>query len=116
MDPAQVERALVNLLENALKFSPPEERVRVEVEAGDAEVVVRVRDRGPGISARVVDRIFDAFERGSPTGDGTGLGLAIARGFVQANGGGLWVESEAGEGASFAIAFPVARGATAGVR
>jgi signal transduction histidine kinase len=98
----------VNLLENALKFSPPEERVRVEVEAAEGEVVVRVRDRGPGISPRVVDRIFDAFERGSPTGDGTGLGLAIARGFVQANGGRLWVESEPGEGASFAVAFPLA--------
>ena len=108
VDAAQIERALVNLLENALKFSPPEERVRVEVDATEGEVVLRITDRGPGISARVVDRIFDAFERGSPAGDGTGLGLAIARGFVQANGGRLWVESEPGEGASFAVAFPLA--------
>jgi signal transduction histidine kinase len=98
----------VNLLENALKFSAEEERVRVEVETDEGEVVLHVRDRGPGISPRVVERIFDAFERGSPTGDGTGLGLAIARGFVQANGGRIWVESEPGDGASFAIALPVA--------
>jgi two-component system, OmpR family, sensor histidine kinase KdpD len=115
VDPAQIERALVNLLENALKLSPEEERVRVEVEAAEGEVVLHVRDRGPGISPRLVDRIFDAFERGSPTGGGTGLGLAIARGFVQANGGRLWVESEPGEGASFAIAFPVAKGAAVSV-
>jgi two-component system sensor histidine kinase KdpD len=116
VDAAQIERALVNLLENALKFSPEAERVRVEVKTAEGEVVLRVRDRGPGISPRLVDRIFDAFERGSPTGDGTGLGLAIARGFVQANGGRLWVESEPGEGASFAIALPVAKGATVSVR
>jgi two-component system sensor histidine kinase KdpD len=108
VDAAQVERALVNLLENALKFSPPEERVLVDVLAGETEVVVRVVDRGPGIPRRAVERIFDAFERGSSTGDGTGLGLAIARGFVQANGGRVWAESEPGRGASFAVAFPVA--------
>ena len=109
VDAAQVERALVNLLENALKFSPPEERVAVEVEARNGEVVVRIVDHGPGIPRRVVDRIFDAFERGSPAGDGTGLGLAIARGFVQANGGRVWAESEPGRGASFSVAFPVAQ-------
>ena len=109
VDAAQVERALVNLLENALKFSPPEERVAVEVEGLNGEVVVRIVDHGPGIPRRVVDRIFDAFERGSPAGDGTGLGLAIARGFVQANGGRVWAESEPGRGASFSVAFPVAQ-------
>ena len=72
-------------------------------------VVVRIVDHGPGIPRRVVDRIFDAFERGSPAGDGTGLGLAIARGFVQANGGRVWAESEPGRGASFSVAFPVAQ-------
>src|SRR5439155_18408968 len=82
VDAAHVERALVNLLENALKFSPPDERVVVDVIAGDGDVVLRVVDRGPGIPRRAVERIFDAFERGSSAGDGTGLGLAIARGFV----------------------------------
>jgi two-component system, OmpR family, sensor histidine kinase KdpD len=109
VDAAQVERALVNLLENALKYSPVEERVSVDIEALDGEVVVRVVDHGPGIAPRDLARIFEAFERGSSAGDGTGLGLAIARGFVQANGGRLWAESEPGRGASFVVAFPVAR-------
>ncbi len=106
VDATQVERILVNLIENALRHAGGEP-VRVEVTAADAEVVVRVADRGPGIAPRDLDRIFEPFERAGERG-GAGLGLAIARGFAHVNGGRLWAESEPGRGATFALALPAA--------
>jgi K+-sensing histidine kinase KdpD len=110
VDATQLEHALVNLLENALKFSSPGDRVEVRADEADGEVIVRVIDHGPGISPHEQGRIFEPFSRGTG-GDGergSGLGLAIARGFVQVNGGRLWVESEPGKGSVFAFALPVA--------
>lgn len=108
VDPAHVEHALVNLLENALRFSPPDARVELSAASEAGELVVRVRDRGPGVEERDRERIFEPFDRGSDAnGSGTGLGLAIARGFAELNGGRLWVEPSAG-GATFALALPVA--------
>jgi K+-sensing histidine kinase KdpD len=104
VDAAQVEHALVNLLENALKFSSPTDPVEMHAESGDDQVVVRIRDHGPGIPANEQARVFEPFH-----GVGTGLGLAIARGFVQLNGGRIWVESEPGHGTTFAVAFPAVR-------
>ncbi len=112
VDATQLEHVLVNLLENALKFSPPNAGVQVRAERIGDEVVVRVIDRGPGIPSDVQRSIFDAFNRG-PSGNGTrgsGLGLAIARGFLQINGGRLWVESEPGRGSAFAFALPAVGG------
>lgn len=108
VDPTQLERALVNLVENALKFSSPSDCVRVHAEVTGGEIVVRVVDRGPGIPAHEQKRIFEPFVRGtSVDGErGSGLGLAIARGFVNLNGGRLWVESTTGEGTAFALALP----------
>ena len=110
VDPVQVERVLVNLLENALRLSPAEADVVIRVFSAGDEVVLRVIDEGPGIPASELDRIFEPFQQ-STNGDarrGTGLGLAIARGFAEANGGRVWAESMPGEGASFAVAFPFA--------
>jgi two-component system sensor histidine kinase KdpD len=111
VDAAQLEHALVNLLENALRFSSLTDPVEMRAEHVGDEVVVRITDHGPGIPAREHGRIFEAFQRGtSGDGDrGSGLGLAIARGFVQLNGGRLWVESEPGKGTTFALAFPAVR-------
>jgi two-component system sensor histidine kinase KdpD len=109
VDPVQVERVLVNLLENARRLSPPEADVIVRVSSVDHEVVVRVIDKGPGIPASELDRIFEPFQQ-IANGDGrrgTGLGLAIARGFAEANAGRVWAESRPGEGACFAVAFPL---------
>jgi K+-sensing histidine kinase KdpD len=106
----QVERIVVNLVENALRYSPADESVRVQVRKAGSEVLVRVVDHGPGIPSGEADRIFEPFQRGSlrvPT-RGAGLGLAIARGFAEANGGRVWVESHAGQGATFVLALPVA--------
>jgi two-component system, OmpR family, sensor histidine kinase KdpD len=108
VDPAQIERALVNLLENALESSSPADPVEVASERAGGELLLRVIDRGPGFDPRDVDRIFEPFERG--TGEaktGTGLGLAIARGFVEANGGRLWAEQAAGHGAVLVVSLPL---------
>jgi K+-sensing histidine kinase KdpD len=109
----QAERVVANLVENALRYSPADEPVRVQVREAGSEVLVRVVDHGPGIPSGEADRIFEPFQRGSlrvPT-RGAGLGLAIARGFAEANGGKVWVESHAGQGATFVLALPVVRGA-----
>jgi two-component system sensor histidine kinase KdpD len=108
VDPAQLERALVNVIENALRFSGSGERVALRATAGDGEVWVHVTDQGPGIPVQERERIFEPFVRGtSANGDGgSGLGLAIARGFVDLNGGRLWVEPAAGGGSEFVLALP----------
>ncbi len=110
VDALQIQRALVNLLENALKFSGPDGSVHVRVTATRSEVIIRVTDQGPGVPAEQQEQIFEPFQRVSGASDhhGAGLGLAIARGFAEANGGRIWVESRAGQGASFALALPLA--------
>jgi two-component system sensor histidine kinase KdpD len=109
-DAHQIQRVLVNLLENALKYSPEDEPVHVNVSGTPAEAVVRVIDHGPGVTVEERDRIFEPFHRGD-RGDrpGAGLGLAIARGFAEANGGRLWVESRYGQGATFVLSLPAVR-------
>jgi two-component system sensor histidine kinase KdpD len=106
-DANQIERVIVNLIENALRYSPAAEPVRVQVTATGAEVLVRVVDRGEGIPAADLERIFEPFQRGAGADTrGAGLGLAIARGFASANGGRVWAESRVGQGATFVLALP----------
>jgi K+-sensing histidine kinase KdpD len=107
VDAAQTERVFVNLLENALKFSSPTDPVEVTATAAGGSVVVRIRDRGPGVPDADRERIFEPFERGSTTRRGSGLGLPIARGFARANGGDVSVEESRG-GATFAVVLPAA--------
>jgi two-component system sensor histidine kinase KdpD len=111
VDAAQLEHALVNLLENALKFSSVTDPVEMRAEVARSEVVLRITDHGPGIPRDEQTLIFEPFRRGTSgdQGRGSGLGLAIARGFVQLNGGRLWVESEPGRGTTFALAFLAVR-------
>jgi K+-sensing histidine kinase KdpD len=108
VDAAHVERVLINLLENALKFSSPTDPVEVAAAAEPGRIVVRVRDRGPGVAEADRERIFDAFERGNGAARGSGLGLAIARGFAEANGGRVWVEpaTTTSRGSTFVLALP----------
>jgi two-component system sensor histidine kinase KdpD len=109
VDAVQIQRALVNLLENALRLSPPAEPVHVRVTATRKEVLIRVTDRGPGIPVAEQERVFEPFHRiaGRLNDPGAGLGLAIARGFAEANDGRLWLETREGQGASFVLALPL---------
>ena len=108
VDAAQLERVLVNILENALQLSSPSDPVEVAVASDGAEIAVRISDRGPGLEGQDLDRIFEPFERGSGVRGGTGLGLAIARGFAEANGCRLWAEPSPGSGATFVLTLPAA--------
>jgi two-component system sensor histidine kinase KdpD len=106
VDAAQIERVLVNVLENALRLSSPSDPVELAVTREDDEILIRISDRGPGLASDDSERIFQPFEHGSGTRQGTGLGLAIARGFAAANGARLWAEPRPGSGASFVLALP----------
>jgi two-component system sensor histidine kinase KdpD len=92
VDAGQIERVLANLIENALRFSPPGSPVIVRAEHGSTELRIHVVDRGPGITGADRAAIFQPFRRGA--GGGSGLGLAIARGFAEANGGRLWTQDD----------------------
>jgi K+-sensing histidine kinase KdpD len=105
-DPTQLERAFANLLENAVVHGEGHP-VLVRSRLVGPRLVVRVVDRGPGIPENLRERIFEPFYRapGAASGSGSGLGLAIARGFIEANGGEVEVESLPGQGSSFVVTF-----------
>jgi two-component system sensor histidine kinase KdpD len=105
-DPTQLERAFANLLENAVVHGEGQP-VLVRSRLVGPRLVVRVVDRGPGIPENLRERIFEPFYRapGGASGAGSGLGLAIARGFIEANGGEVEVESLPGQGSSFVVSF-----------
>jgi two-component system sensor histidine kinase KdpD len=108
VDGTQIQRVLANLIENALKYSPPDTKVTVRLTATRKEAIVRVIDHGPGLKEGEEERVFEPFYRRTGVShSGAGLGLAIARGFAAANGGRLWAESKPGQGATFALALPV---------
>jgi two-component system phosphate regulon sensor histidine kinase PhoR len=112
MDTLLVEQALVNLLDNALKYSDPGQTVRVQVVQDRANVLIRVMDSGPGIGQEHLSRIFERFYRvdSARTTDmgGTGLGLAIVKHIVQYHNGTIRVESPPDKGTLFEISLPLA--------
>jgi two-component system phosphate regulon sensor histidine kinase PhoR len=112
---ALLEQAIINLLDNAVKYSEPDRPVEVDAEEAPAEIVIHVRDRGNGIEPEHLSRIFERFYRidkaRSRKLGGTGLGLAIVKHIVQAHGGTITVESTPGEGSSFSIHLPKPTGA-----
>ncbi len=117
MDAPQIERVVLNLIENAVKYSPPGSVVSIEARAtGSARVLeVRVRDEGVGIPLAEQDAIFDRFYRlrqalpwaELPPPQGSGLGLAICAGIVREHGGRIWVESQPGAGSTFVFTLPI---------
>ena len=106
---ADLETALLNLLDNAVRFSPAGAMVRVSVAGGPERVTVTIRDAGPGISPQNLPRIFDRFFTTDAARDGTGLGLAIVKAVAEAHGGAVRAESAPGEGATFILTLPARR-------
>jgi PAS domain S-box-containing protein len=109
-DPFCLEQIFRNLLENAVKFSASGQRIEIEAEAGDGEVIFSVLDRGNGIPARDVDRVFEPFYRSDEVinagAQGAGLGLAVCERFAQMQGGRIWAEARTGGGTSFRFTVP----------
>jgi len=108
LDEVLVEQALVNLLENAAKYTPADTPIDIGATAREGEVEIEVADRGPGVAPEDASRIFEKFYQSRRTTGGVGLGLTIAAGVVHAHGGRVWVESRSGGGASFRFTIPLA--------
>lgn len=110
--PTAVGLALTNILDNAVKFSPPGREVRVGVFADGSQALIVVADEGPGVAPDELPRIFDRFHRGAAAraseAPGFGLGLAISRAVIERQGGSLSAESGSGGGARFSIRLPLA--------
>lgn len=109
-DRRYLERAITNLLSNALKYSPSDTIVRISLDRRDGAARIRVSDRGVGIPQEDLPHVFDRYFRSGTAGhrEGLGLGLYITRGLIEAHGGRIWVESEVGHGSTFSLALPVA--------
>lgn len=108
VDGLLMEQVLVNLFENALKFSPPTGPIEVSLSVSEREMVVEVADRGPGVPDGEEQHIFEKFYRVDPArAGGVGLGLTICRGIVEAHGGRIWVEKRPGGGAAFRFTLPL---------
>ncbi len=101
--------ALLNILENGVKYGKEYGVVEISTARDDAEAIIKIRDTGVGISKEDQERIFDRFYRADATrsSDGTGLGLSIARVIIEAHGGRITVESEPGRGSIFTITVPI---------
>jgi signal transduction histidine kinase len=111
MDTGRIKQVLLNLLGNAIKFTPDGRKVWVKAGKNNGEVRVEVGDTGPGIPREEQERIFLEFQQvksvtGGDKPEGTGLGLALAKKFVEMHGGKIWVESEVGKGSRFFFTLP----------
>ncbi|GAC1565143.1 MAG: hypothetical protein NVS3B14_01940 [Ktedonobacteraceae bacterium] len=115
LDYLQIDQALTNLLENAVRYAPSGSPIDISVQLCEDSVLVSVADRGPGIPLADVERVFDKFYRVLNTetratrSTGSGLGLAVSRGLVEAHGGRIWVENRQGGGAIFRFTLPLGK-------
>ncbi len=110
LDPAAITDAIENLLDNAIKHSPPGSRIRVEIESSGGHVRVAVCDQGAGIAAEDLPRVFDRFYQtrgGRHNVGGTGLGLALVKAAAEAHGGVVEVSSTPGRGSRFVLCLPL---------
>ena len=107
-DSVLVEQVVINLVENAAKYTPADSPIELSASSSDGEVVVEIADRGPGVPEQDKERIFEKFYRvRAGEGGGVGLGLAICRAIVGARGGRIWVSERAGGGSSFRFTLPL---------
>ena len=111
-DPLRIEQVVVNLLHNAIKFTPPRGTIDLQVEKDPSEnrLIFSIKDTGTGIAPEDQPRIFERFFKAdrARSGGGTGLGLAISRHLIEAHGGTIWVESQLGKGSTFYFTLPTA--------
>ena len=103
VDPQRLRQALDNLVANAVAVSPPDAEVVVDVVGNDGQARISVTDRGTGVPAEQLERIFERGVQLDAERPGSGLGLAIARAIAEAHGGALTVESSPGKGATFTL-------------
>jgi two-component system phosphate regulon sensor histidine kinase PhoR len=111
-DKNRLEQVLVNLLHNAIKFTPAGGVINVRVKQANSDYLeFLVEDTGVGIADKDISRIFERFYKAdrARSGGGTGLGLAIAHHLVEAHGGQIWVESIEGKGSCFYFTIPIAK-------
>lgn len=106
LDVVQIDQVLTNLVENAIKFTPPGVAIALQAVGSARCVRVTISDQGPGIPKEDRVRIFEPFERGHESGVGTGLGLAICHAIVAAHGGRIWVSDNPRGGAAFTFELP----------
>jgi two-component system, OmpR family, sensor histidine kinase KdpD len=108
IDDVLIEQVLINLLDNALKYTPAGTPIEVIATAGEQNITVEIADHGPGLPPGEEDKVFDKFYRADAgTGRGAGLGLAICRGIVQAHGGRIWAQNLPGGGVAFLFTLPL---------
>ena len=109
-DPLRLKQVILNLLTNAVKFTPAGGRIQAHARRVDGEIHVSVEDSGIGIAEHDQERIFESFQQGprssSGTAEGTGLGLTLSKRIVELHGGRLWVESRLGHGSAFTFTVP----------
>ena len=107
-DPARLEQVIVNLIHNAIKFTPAGGEIKVSAWPEGESVVFSIKDTGIGISEFDLPRIFERFFKAdrARAGGGTGLGLAIAKHMVEAHAGRIWAESQEGRGSTFYFSIP----------
>ncbi len=112
VDEYRIERVISSVLQNALNYSPKGAPVNLKLEDHEAEVRIVIQDQGMGISANMVEQIFDPFNRSEDeeVADGMGLGLYISRELVQKHGGRIWADSTIGKGTTITIALPTVNG------
>jgi len=110
-DPALLQQALHNLVDNAIKYSEPGDKVNVKTEVRQNRLVFIVSDNGIGIPPLDQPRVFEKFYRGAQTGSkrlrGTGLGLTIVKSIADRHGGEVWLNSQLGKGSTFYLAIPI---------
>ena len=108
IDDVLIEQVLVNLLDNAVKYTPGGSPIRIIATSTGEAITVEVADHGPGLPRGEEDRVFEKFYRGMPGGRGAGLGLAICQGIVKAHGGNIWAQNLPEGGVAFLFTLPLA--------
>ncbi|MEO7910033.1 MAG: ATP-binding protein, partial [Roseiflexaceae bacterium] len=102
-----IEQVLINLLENALKYTPPGSPIDILGRSDDNTLAISITDRGPGLPPGGAEQIFEKFYRAESTQSGVGLGLTICRAIVVAHGGRIWAANRPGGGAIFTFTLPL---------